>query len=74
VVAEAAVVGAAVEAVEVAEAAPAEAGCMWAAAVQEPGPCDPAPASLAMKDILNPCVQAVAAVEEEEADPEELYS
>ena len=50
------------------------AGCIRAAAVQEPAPCDPTPTSLAMKDILNPCVQAVVEAAAEAADPEELYS
>jgi hypothetical protein len=66
------VVVAAVEAAQV--AAVVEAVCMWASAVQEPDPCDPTPTSLAMKDILNPCVQAVVEAAAEAADPEELYS
>ena len=55
-----------------------EAGCMWAAAVQEPGSCDPAPAKTAMIDIPNPrwrvFLQAAAVPAQEEADPEELSS
>jgi hypothetical protein len=74
-------VAAAVEEEAVAEAAAVEAaymraaeGCMPASAVQEPDPCDPTPASPAKKDIPDPNVQAAAAVEVAEADPEELYS
>jgi hypothetical protein len=52
----------------------AAAGCMRAAAVQEPDLCDPTPTSPAKKDIPNPSVQAAVAVEAVVADPEELYS
>jgi len=73
-VAEAVAVAAAAAAAVEEEAAAVVAVCMWASAVQEPAPCDPTPTSLAMKDILNPCVQAVVEAAAEAADPEELYS